>query len=158
MSYSTRRCQTASARSGPIPAGSPSVNASGCTMFFQTARSRLLVFDHRIAPQLLQIALGSGAEFLFENLVANLLLARRVVLGLPLAAHGEHLHAFSCRFGRRQMADLGAVQNGARLVRQLAGELDDLVAHRHFAQRAGERDALGAALKTCAQQVGVALT
>src|SRR5579859_2500601 len=106
MSYSARRCQTASARSGPIPAGSPSVNASGCTMFFQSARSRLFVFDHRLAPQLLQIALGGGAEFLFEKLVANLLLAGRVVLGLPLAAHGEHLHAFGRRFRRRQMPDL----------------------------------------------------
>src|ERR1051326_2323050 len=104
MSYSARRCQTASARSGPIPAGSPSVNASGCTMLFRSAFLRLPLFDYRISPQPPQIALGPGAEFLCENLVANLLLAGRVVFGLPLAAHGEHLHAFGRRFGR-QAAD-----------------------------------------------------
>src|ERR1700689_3595725 len=32
MSSSARRCQIASARSGPIPAGSPSVNANGRTI------------------------------------------------------------------------------------------------------------------------------
>src|ERR1700739_3445954 len=116
MPYSARRCQTASARSGPIPAGSPSVNASGCTILFRSACCGLLVFDHRLAPQPLQITLGLDAEFLLENLVANLLLAGRVVLGLALAADREHLHALGGRFRRRQVADLGAVEDGAQLV------------------------------------------
>ena len=68
MSSSARRCQTARARSGPIPAGSPSVNAKGCTILLLSPTYAFghLVFDHRLAPQIVEIALGLRAEFLLE--------------------------------------------------------------------------------------------
>jgi hypothetical protein len=41
MSSSARRRQIARARSGPIPAGSPSVNAKGCTQCFYSIKGKL---------------------------------------------------------------------------------------------------------------------
>src|SRR5579862_2928089 len=108
MSSSSRRCQIARARSGPIPAGSPSVNANGCTILLWSAFAQSLVFYQRLMAQLLQIGVRLGPELFLKQFIADFLFLGRVVLGLPLAADCEHLHALRHAFRRRQMTDIGA--------------------------------------------------
>src|SRR6516162_8219209 len=161
MSSSARLCQIVRARSGPTPAGSPSVNARGCTNCFYSMAAlletgqrptnrRLFVFDHRLPSEIGQIAVGLGAEPLFENLVADLLEAWGVGLRLFFRADREHLYAFRSLFRRCQMPNLNIVEDGAQRRRQIGGRFVDRVAHGDFRKPARERNPIGAARKTAA--------
>src|ERR1700722_9111506 len=98
--------------SGPIPAGSPSVRASGRTI------TRLLALDHRLIAQFAKELLGLGLEFLTEQLFAGLPLLRRILLRLLAFAQREQLDALRGHLGRGQVADLGLVENVAQHPRE----------------------------------------
>src|SRR5580658_3516251 len=55
------------------------------------------------------------------------------------------------------MADIGIVENVAKLLRQVRRRLADWVAYRDFSELLSKRDAIGAVLKTRAQGIGIAL-
>src|SRR5436190_11495492 len=95
--------------SGPIPAGSPRVSASGRDM-----ASALPVFDHSLIAQFLEVPLGGNFEGLIEHLVANLFF-RRPALGLPLAAQRIDFDALRRDLRRGQPANLGLRQYVAQL-------------------------------------------
>src|SRR5215469_1003793 len=92
----------------------PGRGLAGCAR--GRVRRLLPVLDHRLAPQIREIALRLGAEFLFEYLVARFLHARRIALGLPLRADREHLYALAGLLGRCQMAEFGTVENLAQIL------------------------------------------
>ena len=88
----------------------------------------------------------------------GLLLTGRVVgRGLLLRADREHLDAGLGDFGRRQLADLDALEHLAQLRRKVGRAADDLVAHGDVLERAGEGDAVLAALEAPAQRFRLAL-
>src|SRR5580700_7158838 len=113
--------------SGPIPAGSPSVRASGRTI------TRLLMLDHRLLAQLAKKLLRLGLEFLTEYLLAGLPLLRGILLRLLALAQRKQLDALRGHLGRGQVADFGLVENIAQHGRQVRRALDDDVAHRDVA-------------------------
>src|ERR1700730_13509172 len=119
------------ARSGPIPAGSPSVSATG--------RGILLAFDHRLAAQFLEIALGPGLGLLAPKLLAGLPRFGRLLLGFLLLAQREQLNALRRRLRSGKVPYLGLVENIAQRRRQLGRVLGDRIANGDVAQRAGKR-------------------
>src|ERR1700674_534256 len=114
--------------SGPIPAGSPSVKASGRTI------KTLLAFDHRLLAQLLKEALGSELEFFVEDLVARLALLGSFLGRFLLFAQREQLDPLRRYFRSGQMTDLGLVEDLAQGRQQIGRALDDDVAHGDVAQ------------------------
>src|SRR6266545_3120442 len=97
--------------SGPIPAGSPRVSASG-----RGIGRVLLVFNHRAAAYFLQILLGSLLEALGEHAFADLALAGCVVGGgLLLGADRKQFDSELGDLGRGQSADLDALEHLAEL-------------------------------------------
>src|SRR5689334_15838337 len=118
----------------------------------------LFVFEHRAATELLQILLGSLLVALGHKVLLGLALARRVVgRRFLLGADREHLNAELGDFWRRQAAHLDAFENLAQLRRNVGRAANDLFAHGDVLERAGERDALVAALKAAAQGLRFAL-
>src|ERR1700761_3022313 len=104
--------------SGPIPAGSPSVRASGRTI------ATLLALDHRLLSQLAKKLFGFDLEFLGEELLAGLSLLRRIFLGLLAFAQREQLDSLRGDLGRGQVADFRLVENVAQHRRKIRRALD----------------------------------
>src|SRR6185295_6031087 len=79
-----RRCsQLFAITSGPMPAGSPSATASGLS-------AGSAIIDHRVAPQIAQIALRPPVHPLLLDLALDLGRVRRADLGrVVAAAHDE---------------------------------------------------------------------
>src|SRR5579884_830665 len=95
--------------SGPMPAGSPSETASGARPSDAISRAslpktpRLAEFDHRVAPEVAQIALRARVDPLFIELVVDIVVARRRGGNFVAAAKHERADAFlerSERLGR----------------------------------------------------------
>src|SRR2546421_9772302 len=85
--------------SGPMPAGSPSVSASGRVIW-------LFVLDECLAAQFLQELLRERLIALVEHFVAHLPPCRRIRAGRRrLAAHREHLDTLRRDIGRREAAN-----------------------------------------------------
>src|SRR5690606_18255238 len=84
-----RDSQLSTISSGPMPAGSPKVRASG------GRGGSSVIVDHRVAPQIPQVALGAAVDAVILQLVQQLIAAgaslrRRF---LPAAEH-EHADSF----------------------------------------------------------------
>src|SRR2546421_8073019 len=93
--------------SGPIPAGSPSVTASGCAPIGSSTN-----FDHGAAAKLLEEAFGLGIILLGDHLIANLAPGRRIVAARRgLAAHGECLDPGQGDLRRRELPKRRAVKH-----------------------------------------------
>src|SRR6266545_5712971 len=123
--------------SGPIPAGSPRVSASG-----RGIGRALPVFDHRAAPYFLQILLRLLLELFGEHAVADLTLAGRVFgCRLLLGADGKHFDSELGDLWCRQPADLDALEHLAKLERKVGRAADDLITHGDVLERAGKGDA-----------------
>src|SRR5205085_3938024 len=80
--------------SGPIPAGSPRDTASGGSGVDDISRRRswlwpLTEFDHRVAAQIAQVALGARIDPLVVELVVDLVVARRAGGRLVAAANDQ---------------------------------------------------------------------
>src|SRR5262245_36147313 len=138
--------------SGPIPAGSPRVNARGC---IKRRELRSAMFDHRTGTQLLQIALALLGETILQDLLARLALSRQLAGGRALAAQGEQLDALLLALRRGERAFRRLVEDLAQAGREVAGGADDRLPHRDITHAAGHPDALVAVLEAAAQGFGL---
>src|SRR5262245_32442474 len=113
--------------SGPMPAGSPNVNASGCMARWPSLRLRLAIFDQGLSAKLLEPLLALGFKPFVLQLVADLPFHRRVGRVDRTLADGKHLDALLREFGRRELSDSDLVEDVAQLRREI-GRL----AHDHI--------------------------
>src|SRR5471032_1367408 len=115
--------------SGPMPAGSPSVSASGSAM-------ALPDLDQRLAAQFLEILLRDRlVAFLVDRIARFALGGAFAALGFNLAADGEQLDALKGDIRRRELADRRIVEDLALLLGKLSGRALDDVAHRNVRQQ-----------------------
>src|SRR5471030_1952719 len=113
MPSSVRRCQVVSVMSSPMPAGSPSVSASGRGI-------GLFVLDIGLVTQFLEKLLGIDLELLGYMFVANLAPGRCVVgIRFFLRAQRVELDCLHGAFGRGQLANFRFLQNLAQLRRKV---------------------------------------
>ena len=129
--------------SGPIPAGSPSVSASGRVIAY-------LVLDQRLAAQLLEELLRQRLISLVEHFVARPCAWRAYRRrGRRLAAHGEHLDPLRRDVGRRQAADTGVSLSASRCCSPKSADCRVIVSRTATSgKRHGDAQALIAALET----------
>src|SRR5262249_26147681 len=121
-------------------------------------RVALLVLEHCAATYLFQILFGSLLVALGHDGLTGLTTDQRVVgRRLLLGADREHLHSVLGDFGRRQSANLDAVEHLAQLRRNVSRAADDLLAHGDVLEGAGKGNSIIATLKTAAQSFRLAL-
>src|SRR5262245_14399959 len=112
------RCnQPISVMSGPIPAGSPKVTASGGSrpnaMSAPAARTRSSEFDVGILSEIAQMALGQRFEFLGPEVLLHLLALLLVGFDRATPADGEKVDGARSGTRRQHIAILGAEQQGS---------------------------------------------
>src|SRR6516165_10213549 len=156
------------AMSGPIPAGSPSVSASGLTVTFRRSSIEAFtlyglrsigtgVFDHGRFADFLQVGIGCGRVFFGIHLLADFPLLWRIDgRGLPRAKR-HHLDTLLGHLWGRQVTDRGIIEHLPQIRRQIGGGLDHGFADRSIGQRLEISVRLIAALYAVAQAFGLLL-
>ena len=123
--------QAASVMSGPMPAGSPSVSASG-----SRHRRGLFVFDHGLLAQFLADTSCDSASNVSLNISSRTSFLAGAFVGLAACRTPQRLDALLRGLRRGQLADLGLVQHVAQCRRQIGRALRSPATHRDVAQAA----------------------
>src|SRR5437016_6944356 len=135
--------------SGPIPAGSPKVSASGFAMS--------ATFDHRGSADFLQVRFRLRLIFLDKHLVADFFLLRRVDGGWLSRAQRHHFHALLGHLGRSEMPDRSLVEQFAKNLRYVGRGFGHAVADRGVLHALEERIGVLTGLHAAAQRFGLLL-